>query len=1733
MREDGENQRSWKGKTKKVVEPLRHRWQMESASATGGHLDAPLRSLRRTVVFLLLLSLVMLSAFVFLLLHAPIKTPLITVGTTNYVWPMPPNGWVKEDVDGLASLHGKAIHWKDSSKAWQTKSTCLEDLRIQLRETSALAERAGSLVLYFNMHGAVNEEGEACLIPPVASCVATTQWIKIEEIASTIVANIPSGVKVLLVFDCVHQQVNWNVAQLNNTFVDRLEVWAAKSCPESIVVLSSCSSDQRSWSGAELHSSIFGRELRLGLAGEADRQYTPSRPGTGNGDGEVSMRELSDYLAMSVSGWSQSHRGRSQTPFVTPQGYRDFRVTWALKGSDLARQAASVYHADLAVPTPSSVEIEELWRSMDELRGMAVYRYDPKSWADLEQKLLWLEQLSNSGTGYAEMSSKQVFPSISKRIKESLERAKANINLDNEIAKANILQERTETVALPSHLPSLALQEYLGEIPSNSANALRARILNAAIDKDLTIPGIVASLGFSPQVSQMTELNFLGIAKKYDCLTSWPDNTVVQDLFELRNRCERFAIHGDVRGHRWRRPGLSASDKERRKAEDQLLVGPVDSLLVDASETPWSGFRMAMSQIDDSSASTSARIEYALRLRDQGLTEIAYLANWICSAETTFDNLANWNKSDSKKDSTQITSQFLNDNQDVTSPFFREELAIQELKRLVLGLHELSEILSSVSELGDGKREELDEVVNQVSRDLSSLKGLVMDHVERASRSSVDPANIVREVDTLLALPFLAANDRASLRKLLAQKLRDSVDSTTTQPLAATSAGSAIRNRLTNRQFTSAAASASDSNSSSKQTRYSDRMRNWGAHPLGELIDLQDGLSLESLSALADPKANDKVRELTAIDLGNARLRRCYQSMQLFGASRVEDWCQSAGVRQKFEAESDGWIKSAFVEQFERAIAPLCPIQFESNNALTFRRLAFKDLLHWYANRIADDFYAEANNDSFMGNRAESYFERSVQQVLDYAAAIQETTGSMVESARIANEKVQVLGPIARNGIRVSVKLGAPGADAERIRYEVNVMPAVANSSTGKQWKLPMPEGLASLLIRNSNGIMKERRVGVAIPISSEQSAYRITSKQFDSTLSHEAVLCYRGHEFRAPMSVGHGIVVDFKPNHVDWAELVLFGDSKRQASIVFVLDCSWSMGDEIPVEAIAMKSQSRLELAKESVLRMITQIASRPDARIGLRLFGHRIGWSRPTDSKTGVSSGKTQILVQPNYPESIPNDLVPSRDVEAILPLGRFSTDMVGGLTSKLSKIVPWGQSPLYLSIIESFRDFDADDNSTAKSIVIITDGDNFQFNASGRPGGEPGSVSSVDGVYRAWNSNKVPLFILGVGVSNAENAKARKNLLDMAEHTKGKYYDIENGSDLLRALSEQLSIGTFGVSKVDPKPSSRGPISVVESKLNTPVQVRQVSNASYDVSFQSISKTVQLQGGESLELYLTEDGQDIVSKPYDRSSPRAATLVRAGESGRMIVRVHRPSQRNNGVNFPISIQAPDSHFTPRPIQLWIEVTPVVSNVGSPRQTYYFYDANYEPKTPVPLVSWNASNWPASATAADVRVWAKYEPTPILQAILVEQVKQNLQRYADGVAVNGVEGVKLGINIMANRVDSGGLEVQITESHSDRSKGVGSIRVGLETDESIAPSRVTRLFDPDNNMAVHTFEFETSNAEVFLASSRSRVTIQSRVAAHEGAWQLQAGQPIRVELNSVPESLPHAHLPTFKSPR
>lgn len=1716
MTHSSDSQRNWKGTSQQTIATVQHRWQTEQGKDSRDVFKSPQRRLNRILLFLLTGATGLLVVFVYLLLHSPTKTPVIAVAATNYTWPLPPNAWAKEDLIALGSLNGRTIQLIDSTSAWQTRSSSLDDLRTQLKLVAGLSKRTGALVLYLNMHGAVNEDGVACLIPPGANALTTTQWLTIDEIVNVLRTNTGNSVKVLVALDCVHQKVNWNIGQITNTFVERLEAWIATNADDRITFIVSSAPDQQTWGGAELHGTVFGREFCLGLAGQADQKSRNGKIGFGNENGSVDLQELVSYLGSNVQRWSDQARGVSQMPKVMPVRSQDFPIAWALKSWELSRRVSQSNHKDLVKPNVPIESMSEIWRLLAELRELELFRMDPKSWAELENKATWLEQLSNAGTAYAELASKRVQPELTKRLKNSLDRARSAYAGNDFFAKSRVLQSNYggERSTLP--LPSLALMQFTGAVTDSVAIEARQRLARASTsDLDVSLTSIGAMVSSAPNLIFWNELNYLGIVRKFECQDLWKDKSIVNNLMELRDRCERDAVFGDVRGHQWRRNQLAGADRLRRIAEDKLILGP-ESETGDKGSSVWLDFGSELDALESKSDGFAARIDRALGLRDRGLAEISHFAKWICSPNTQFENLGDWKQiAGSMTDAEGLIA--LSDVSNVDT-FLREKLAIQQLARLVEGLHDLGDIIGSVE--GKDNFTRLDELVANVTRDLESIRNLVNDHVRLALREETTSDSKIREIQALLELPFLDTKDRIDLQNKMEELARLSLKSesdASNNPL-----GQSAIQKWRNGPGSIPGPDVATASAQSKRMRYVDRIRSWESHPLGVLLKIKNALSIESAArSLPEASQKESTRELNAIDLVNEQLRRHYQSMLTFSAQEVFEWVSNMGIQESLNADSDTWTKYWIAEHFERTLAPICPIKSEWYATADVRSIAFKDLLVWYANRTLDDFYANAMVSTRDAYSSQTYFEVAVDELLDYANAIPVSSGKLDTAIKEIQKRVKVMGPIARNGLRTTAKLGPPGLKSDSRVFEISLQPTISSQKWDSDWRLPLPPGMATAFFRTERGIVANARAQIPMPPMDTQSSYPLTWTGFDPGSSYETVVAFRGHEFKTPIHASHGMFVDFEPYRYDRGQVILFGDRQRQPSIVFVLDCSWSMGEEIPVEAVGLRTQSRLELAKESILRMLAQIASRPDARVGVRLFGHRMGWSRPMDEKKGIATGKSQILVQPNYPFSIPDDLVPSKDVEAILPLGRFTQEMLGPLSNTLSKVVPWGQSPLYLSIIDSFNDFAADNDSTAKSIVVITDGDNFQFNASNRPGGEPGSYTTLDTVYRAWNSAEIPVFILGVGISDKENPNSRKTLQELAEQTKGKYYETENGSELVRALSEQLSLGTYEVTRTSQNLRGKKDSEKSESKLNSPIELKGPSpgQEAYTLAFQSIEKQFKIQGGESLEMFVTNDGQGIISKPFDRFSPRSGTLVRGGEPGRMIARVHRPSKQANNVVFPVSIQDPDSHFTARPAELWVEVLPISERVDTLQKPYVFFDTNYDPGTTVPLISWTATNWPVSATKADVRVWAKYTTTTPLETIKLADIQKDPQRFASGEVIRGVDGVKLAIS-MADRSEIDGYELQVSEIHSERSLGVGSIGVYLESDDGL-PSRVTHRFEHENGLAIHTFEFKSKLDRPKPPFPSGRLIIRTRSSIQDAAWQLQGGQPIRVDVRKPQDSL------------
>ena len=1102
MNKSGDRVRSWRGQTQAAIEPPKYRWQTEVDSRAKR--SSPGRGRRWSLWGFLLVSLVSLAAWVYLLLFLPTKTPLITVASTSYEWPLPPNAWALEDVQAFEALDGKTIQWLDATPAWHHKPAALESLRSQLQEALPLAKKSGRLIVYLNLHGAVNEQNVPCLLPPRASPLVSSQWIGLDELLPIVTTEVPASVETLLVLDCVDQLVNWHTALLDNTFVENLRRWLEAHSVPHVHVLCSVAEGQQAWSGPDLAASIFGREFRLGLAGAADRPRAGAVGGGGDGDGAVSLRELVDYLQTHVDAWTQEHRGASQTPQLITSSAREVRLGWALTPRELSRQMAAVRGQ---APVPPSVSAEEqapLWRQWDQLRQAGVYRLDPENWLQLERRLLWLDALSQAGAAYSEQARKQLLPELVARLQQAVTRHGELAGSVDQHAQAHVLWAAPPGRSVHGPLPSLALKELTGELSSAAASDVRRRLLEAAAAGGTEDPAEIArSLGLTLEANSWSELNFQQLVSKYQCAAVWPDQTLIGRVLELRQRCEQLAVLGDVRGHRWRRASIARVDDWRRQVEDQLLLGAGP-----ARTLPLAEWDQAVGELDGDAAGLEQRIDAAWNLRDRGLSEIAYLAAWICSPTTRMDDLGDWRllagdletPAGQASDAPSTSSSSLSSSSaGVEEAFEREQIAMQELLRLIYGLHDLGALLVGAQQRGEASIDPLQVAASNIQRDLQSLKALVGDHVQRAVRASNLGSRLPGEIAGLLELPFLSADDRLALHRKLAEYYRSASAAAPSPALAGLvpTTPQLPASQLPASQLAAEARSSLDPQSSIKppsvEIPFSQRLRSWEVHPLTALLMLKDSLlypraglvapaltpseavTSEAVPLGAGGAGKNPQREAT--DVANARLRRHYLATLSFTGERLEDWLRTTGVQMLGEAQPvdaadmADWRRAGIAEHVARGLLPISPLRLETYSTAEFRQLALQDMLLWYAERTLDDFYADAVPGMWGAVDSYTFFERAALQVLDWAAQMKVASADAADWAGQLRRRLDVLTAVARSGLRASVRMGPPDPSSELRSLELSVHSAVTALSPSSAAGRDVPPGTATALVRSPAGI--------------------------------------------------------------------------------------------------------------------------------------------------------------------------------------------------------------------------------------------------------------------------------------------------------------------------------------------------------------------------------------------------------------------------------------------------------------------------------------------------------------------------------------------------------------------------------------------------------------------------------------------------------------------------------------
>lgn len=788
---------------------------------------------------------------------------------------------------------------------------------------------------------------------------------------------------------------------------------------------------------------------------------------------------------------------------------------------------------------------------------------------------------------------------------------------------------------------------------------------------------------------------------------------------------------------------------------------------------------------------------------------------------------------------------------------------------------------------------------------------------------------------------------------------------------------------------------------------------------------------------------------------------------------------------------------AAFVQR--QSLALVDHDKLDSNVVGELVRFELQQALLWQAKRSQLDFYGRRPDETQSRLDGNYAFEAIAKGFYRTASLLYPDSPSLEQTTSQGMEELEQLKKGAKRAVEMSVESELQIDEEDDSQLEIRLsslsnrltnsgqldgciafrLQPTGETSWGPGFKMNFP--------LDPNGVFKTWKV------SSESNS--------------RLVAFFRGHVFQTSVLLkslaGHQVTVLPEPDKE--SQVTLVGDRSGPAAVVFILDCSQSMAQSIKTELIGNEQVPRLEFAKGVLSTMLRELALRRDTRVGVRFFGHRSGWS------TDLPSVRMR---QESYQGKFPDLLVPENDVELALPVGRFTLVEADKIKKQMESIKPWGQSPLNLALIQAVNDFEFEPEGTQKSIVVITDGKNYQFSPNRDTTGSP-RLTTLSDVTSQVEAKKVPIFILGFGIPEDEREEAEESFYSIAEKSGGKYFAVSSGKELLQTMRNQLKLGTYRVysTQQGPADSRRNQL----HRLYDPVEITQPGD--YRIVADSADLSFEVEGGEALQFRL-EEGPVITGIPYDRNQLEMVQLGNQSKAGRIQFRAHRPNRNGETVDFVFSFQFAKQAFTPRPKEIWIQIKPVYEKNELPKQnnsSFVFYDAAFSSKTPVPVMNCRVASWPTSSQTAEVRVFCKFDQTLPREVVPLKSwigsgETQELR------TVENIPGLKYRVETNAGR--NGSSLIRIVEEHESGSEGIYSTKVDLFTSPKFKPQKIFRQFDAQKNVGVHNFYFDPRTFEAVLDSPDSSLRFTTKKQLERDAWLQREPMNIRIfpELELLP---------------
>jgi len=936
----------------------------------------------------------------------------------------------------------------------------------------------------------------------------------------------------------------------------------------------------------------------------------------------------------------------------------------------------------------------------------------------------------------------------------------------------------------------------------------------------------------------------------------------------------------------------------------------------------------------------------------------------------------------------------------------------------------------------------------------------------------------VAEIDRLLRLPMLGWETRRDLRSR-----RDTMADTLHEASLASAKATESEAEDTDRDIVAAEKEEESPWEDSLQ-----RIAGWERHPAIELLNYQT------------VDAEGQAAQVVLAENAAARVEQTGYNVRDLLRQRTDISPQPDAVSAEM---TGGRTALAQLAADYRAAAPLLAAPLASSPVDALRMWDWTQLLLAQGERYLNDGWGPIRDrSSLVSLREDNYFFSEAWTLcLTKAQGLTPPPTEVQKQFDALADQATLLRIAARDGLHPHIANTLVLSRDEPVTFTGRLGSDTASAGA-------FSTGVAGVFIENRTKQVLAGPAPVSLPLN-EPAPFTITGALLNGEDPQLVVSAkFRGHVDHRSFVVNEfgGVAATYTPNRYQGASVALFGNRDKRASLVFVLDCSLSMNEKIDVEAFGDGQLPRLDLAKSALGEMLDTLAQRDDVRVGVLFFGRRVAWTKPPPGRP------TTRRVSPFLKSPAPDDLLPSVDVEEVLPLGRFTADEAGQVQRRLDSAEPWGQSPLYLALSKAMESLSREDPETEKSIIVITDGGDYQFTPSRSDLTAPRRATRAD-VTRLWDQVRAPVHILGFGVAAGDDAT--EEFQAIAAETQGSSSNVSHGQRLLDLLRSRLGVGSFSVAESG-SPKSRQSVT-----LNRRAQV-QPNGEPFEVAFDDIVKQIPLVPGDAVELEFTPTGTDIQAVPFDRGFPQAALLTQGAGGGDsdLLFRGHRPIVHVGGVRFPVSVQNQTAAYTPRPAEAWLSITPLTP--GGREADYVFYDTNYEANQPTPVLSWNAANWPAAAKTARLRFWCKMQRTPPTRVIPLSQVLSADQSFSDFTALEEFPGAMVQVNLKSGANANGQYAIEVVDQHAGADGDIYQFKVEFRTDPAVRPVRVSHRFDAKNKVASHWYYFDPADRALIERSPESQIVLTSRELLVAGAKQISPDESVVVEIVDKAEYLP-----------